>query len=73
MDYKTPKKPEEVKKEVWDQHLQWMAVMSKQVARNLKAHRARVERDAKRSEQLSPIHEEVLQSPHRTNDLFSER
>ena len=64
-------KPENLKDEVWDQHLDWMDVMSKQVSENYERHLARVKEDTNRSESLADRHEEVLQTPHVTQSLFS--
>ena len=71
MDQKKLMKPEHLKEEVWEQHLDWMEVMGKQVEANFNRHRARVEEDANRSETLQPLHEEGLQAEHRTQHLFS--
>jgi hypothetical protein len=72
MDYKKLKKPQNLKEEVWDQHLDWMDVMGQQVEQNYSRHLARVKEDASRSESLTPLHEQVAQAPHCTQSLFSD-
>lgn len=73
MDYKKLKKPQNLKEEVWDQHLDWMNVMGQQVDRNYPRHLARVKEDANRSKSLAPLHEEVAQAPHLTQSLFCDK
>ena len=70
MDYKKLKKPEHLKEEVWEQHLDWLNVMGRQLEDNIQRHEARVREDASRSEALEPMHQEVLASPHRTQSMF---
>ena len=71
MDKDKLKKPENLKEEVWDQHLDWMDVMSKTLTQNYQRHLARVKEDTSRSESLAPRHEEVMQAPHPVQSLFS--
>ena len=71
MNKKKLRKPEHLKDDVWRQRLEWLDVMGKQVDQNFARHQARVQEDASRSKALSPIHDEVLQAPHRTQHLFS--
>lgn len=70
MDYKKLKKPQNLKEEVWDQHLDWMDVMGQQVEQNYSRHLARVKEDANRSKSLTPLHEELAQAPRCTQSLF---
>ena len=72
MDYKKLKKPQNLKEEVWDQHLDWMDVMGQQVEQNYSRHLARVKKDASRSESLATLHEQAAQAPHCTQSLFSD-
>jgi hypothetical protein len=71
MDYKKLKKPAHLKKEVWDQHLDWMDVMGRQVDENYARHQARVKEDATRSAKMASVHEQALQAPHDIQSLFS--
>lgn len=70
MDYAKLKKPEHLKEEVWEQHLDWLNVMGRQLDDNLERHAARVREDACRAEALEPLHQEVLDAPSRTLSLF---
>lgn len=70
MDDEKIKKPDHLKDEVWKQHLLWMDVMGKQVEKNFSRHQARVKEDASRSEALESLHDQVMEAPHRTQDLF---
>ena len=70
MDYKKLKKPEHLKEEVWEQHLDWLNVMGRQLEDNIQRHQARVREDASRSQALETVHQEALASPHRTQSMF---
>lgn len=70
MDYKKLKKPQNLKENVWHQHLDWLSVMSSQVDQNYARHLARVEEDARRSESLLPLREQLAEAPHCKRSLF---
>ena len=65
------KKPQNLTDAVWNQHLDWMDVMGKQVDVNYRRHLRRVEEDASRSRSLAPQHEKVQQSQRVKLSLFS--
>ena len=43
-DYYRPEKPAHRKDKIWEQHLRWWEVMSRQVDENLVRHRAQVKK-----------------------------
>jgi asparagine synthetase A len=63
-------KPENLDEETWEQHLNWMSVMGRQVEENFLKHQQRLKEDAKRREDLRKYHQEVLQGQHRVQSLF---
>ena len=71
MNYKSLKKPENLKEEVWDQHLYWMDVMGRQVDENFNKHLARVKEDASRTQELLKINEPAKRPGTCTQGLFS--
>ncbi|MGB1140778.1 MAG: hypothetical protein ACPG1A_07755 [Halioglobus sp.] len=71
MDRTKLKKPQNLTDDVWDQHLDWMDVMGKQVDENYRHHLRRVEEDASRSESLASHHDEVQQAQRVKLSLFS--
>ncbi len=71
MDQSKLKKPAHLGDETWQQHLEWMSVMGKQVEENFARHCSRVEEDANRNRALRQRHEQVLQAERRIRSLFS--
>jgi hypothetical protein len=71
MDTRKLKKPDNLKEETWDQHLNWMGVMASEVESNLKKHRERVEQDAARARTLLETHVKALKKSRCTRSLFS--
>ena len=70
MDYKKLNKPDHLKDEVWEQHLDWLNVMGQQLNDNYSRHQARVREDRDRSRALSEMHQQVMDTPHRTRSMF---
>jgi len=64
------KKPQNLKDDVWDQHLDWMDVMGKQVEENYRRHLRRVQEDATRSQSLASQHRAVLEAQRVKLSLF---
>lgn len=71
MDTKKLKKPENLKEETWNQHLNWMSVMAGEVDENLKKHRQRVAQDALRAQAMLEAHLRSLKKNNCTRSLFS--
>ena len=71
MDTKKLKKPENLKEETWDQHLNWMGVMASEVETNLKKHQERVKEDAKRAQSMLEAHVKALKKTRCNRSLFS--
>jgi hypothetical protein len=72
MDHRKLAKPEHLAEDTWEQHLDWMGVMGKQVEENFTKHQVRVQEDASRNEALSGHHEQALQGQRRVRSLFCE-
>lgn len=71
MDRRKLKKPTNLTDDVWDQHLDWMDVMGKQVDENYRRHLRRVKEDASRSESLASQYEKARQARRVRPSLFS--
>lgn len=71
MDPKKLKKPENLKEETWNQHLNWMGVMASEVDENLKKHRQRVAQDALRAQAMLEAHVRALKKARCSRSLFS--
>jgi hypothetical protein len=72
MDQKKLAKPENLAEETWEQHLDWMNVMGKQVDENFVKHQGRVKDDENRNQALSTHHQQALQGERKIQSLFSE-
>jgi hypothetical protein len=71
MDRRKLKKPKHLTDDVWDQHLDWMDVMGKQVDENYRRHLRRVKEDASRSESLASQYEKARRAKRVKPSLFS--
>jgi len=71
MDTKKLKKPENLKEETWNQHVNWMGVMASEVETNLKKHKERVQRDAARAQAMLEAHVKALKKTRCNRSLFS--
>lgn len=70
MDFSKMKKPENLRTETWEQHLDWLNVMGKQVEENFNKHQQRAKQDADRNGALEERHQEALKRKRRTRSLF---
>lgn len=73
MNQRKLRKPAHLDEKTWEQHLQWMEVMGKQVEANLSRHIARVREDASRCEELLERHRKVLEAAPRRRGLYPKR
>lgn len=70
MDFSKMKKPENLRDDTWEQHLDWLNVMGKQVDENFDKHKQRARQDVDRNSALAKRHQEVLKRERRTHSLF---
>jgi hypothetical protein len=70
MDSTKLRKPDHLDDDTWEQHLEWLTVMSRQVEENFARHQSRVKEDESRKEALVELHQRTLQGAQRKTSLF---